>query len=88
MQNPFLDKPVQQLNDFLLYNARSVGEEDPVRLRHPGTLQLLPTDGAARQRTEGGNIFITFSAFWFPYSGTEDRLQPIAVLLLVRCSKE
>ena len=37
-QNAFLDKPIQQLNDVLFYNIRSVGQHDPVILSHPGSL--------------------------------------------------
>ena len=48
-QNPFLEEPIQQLNDVLFHNIRSVGELDPVGLSHPGSLQLLLTDLAAWQ---------------------------------------
>ena len=57
MQTPFLDKPIQQLNDVLFYNPGFVGEEDPVRLSHPGLLQLPPTDRAGWERPEGRKHF-------------------------------
>ena len=87
MHNPFLDKPIQELNDVFLNNIRPVGEQDPVGLCHPGSLQL-PLEGAAWQWAEGWNIFIKISCFLFPYTGSEDMPQPMAVLLLVRWSKE
>lgn len=63
-QKAFLDKPIQQLNDVLLYNVRSVGEEDPVRLSHPGFLKLPLTDGAARERTEERKYFYYIFLFY------------------------
>lgn len=60
-------------------------QSDSVILAFSSFLRLTELAGSD---LKGGNISMRFSALWFAYSGTEDRLQPIAMLLLLRCSKD